>query len=94
MATKVQNVEKLRVLTQNGTVENIFKVPVNQWRKWPSKSKEIFNHLYSVSLMNQAIICGTDIFGTSEQVEKVLNATLWNLAWEAADFVKTEILKK
>jgi hypothetical protein len=69
------------------TTENIYKVPASQWRKWSAPARGIFNFLYGTTTGNKNVVCGIDLFGTSEQTEAVLNATIWNMAWEAAGYV-------
>jgi hypothetical protein len=66
---------------------NIYNVPKRAWNKWSVNGRLTFNKLYSYTNDNRGVVCGTDLFGSSAQVEKVLNATIWNMAWDAASYV-------
>lgn len=78
-------------------IENTHKVPSGFWRKWSAEAKLAFNHIYSTVTESQDIYFATDIFPpkgkAKENVDKILNAGIWNMAVEAATYITKNKLK-
>lgn len=65
-------------------VENCYKVPKSQWKKWTPHAQRVFNELYSFSLSNQRLFLHPK---AAEQSLKHWCTVSWNHAWTAADAV-------
>lgn len=76
---------KSRIQRPADTVENIHKVPLKRWNRWNRAGKEMFNYLCSLGINNADVIFSTDLFDGGLDIDKIINAASWNLAWEAAD---------
>lgn len=63
-------------------VENMFKVPKKQWKKWNDQERYIFNDVFLMMTLNQSLFLYPD---TAEQSEERWRTTCWNAAWTAAD---------
>ncbi len=69
-------------------VQNSYKVPKDQWRKWDDESRDTFNWLYSV-MMKQP-----DLFHHPKAIKqnpRHWKTTAWNSAWLAADAVRDAV---
>lgn len=62
---------------------NIHRVPGDQWRKWGSVARYVFNSTYEKMRERQAYFLHPQQLPASP---KHWLTTAWNAAWEAADF--------
>lgn len=62
-------------------VDNIFLVPIRQWRKWTGLGQNIFNEMYSQMKDNQGLFKHPQ---GAFQVQMCWNTTAWNAAFTAA----------
>lgn len=67
------------------TVANKHKVSQNQWRKWNTLARKVFNEVYSTMKRNQPLFLHPK---QSKTEPKLWNTTAWNAAWIAADAIK------
>ena len=63
------------------SVNNVYHVPVKQWRKWHVRQRRVFNELYSSMVLNQHLY----LHPKQEKLSKShWKTTCWNAAWTAA----------
>lgn len=61
---------------------NTHKVPIKQWRRWPIRSRIVFNTVYQSMLRNPEYF----LHPMAERVGlRLWKTTAWNAAWVAAD---------
>jgi hypothetical protein len=65
--------------------QNIYNVPLKQWRKWGSGERQVFNEVYSSMRRNQWIFKHPKAAKDSREHWKT---TCWNAAWTAAAAAK------
>ena len=69
-------------------IENTYKVPKSQWKKWPELAQRVFNSTYYIMKENQTIFLHPK---TDWTFQDQWNTTAWNAAWTAADEVKVNM---
>lgn len=67
-------------------IENLYKVPKRQWKKWSEDEQVLFNDLYRFMLYNQRTFIHPQAM--AEDIDH-WKTTAWNAAWMAADFHRT-----
>jgi hypothetical protein len=72
------------------TVENPFKVPVRQWRKWDDTVRNVFNRVYDFMLNNRSLVVHPEAPKSTPEQWKTI---AWNAAWIAAGAAKDEMPK-
>lgn len=66
-------------------VENLYKVPRNQWKKWDDRQRSMFN------MMNEFLLDHQEIMNHPEAPvlhPKHWDTIAWNAAWMAADYLR------
>lgn len=66
-------------------MENIFKVPKSQWKKWSPLSRAVFNDVYCAMYEAQWMFLHPD---AKINIHEHWTTTAWNAAWTAAQAVK------
>lgn len=73
---------------KQGKVPNTHRVPAKLWRKFSDHGKIAFNEIYSTVNSNRSVYCATDLFPVKgkdkENVNKILDASIFNICIEAA----------
>lgn len=63
-------------------MQNKYKVPKRQWRKWSDAARGVFNHLYSSMIQSPWVFQTPMMENVPIQAWRV---TAWNASWVAAD---------
>lgn len=64
-------------------MENKYKVPAKQWKKWNHLQKHIFERTYEA-----LSVCGSIIYPPGmKTTPKQIKVVAWNAAWLAADAI-------
>jgi hypothetical protein len=66
-------------------IENIYKVPKKQWKKWAEVEQELFNALNRFMEDNQNLCLHPSV---APLLDEHWKTTAWNAAWMAAEFMR------